>query len=297
MAASKVARRRFDAVIVGAGGSGMLCSLQLANAGLNVAVLSKVFPTRSHTVAAQGGVAASLGHSEDDHWHWHMYDTVKGSDWLGDQDAIEFMCREAPNVVYELEHFGMPFDRNPDGTIYQRPFDNGAIADWSINGSGNRTLYYDPTTFTNGTATSLTPLNADVATAATLQTTLGAATATDAAAHRNGATRLLLEALERAGGEARGANVNVGTFEFRSTYITSITQRKSGCQRPERGAGIAQEERGFLDRESAAHALQLVARPLVFRLEHDPPVVGPKRGDDVDTVRGAGYRLRSDGGR
>ncbi|MDQ3187950.1 MAG: succinate dehydrogenase flavoprotein subunit [Pseudomonadota bacterium] len=117
-----LARRRFDAVIVGAGGAGMRCSLQLANAGLNVAVLSKVFPTRSHTVAAQGGIGASLGNMTEDNWLWHMFDTVKGSDYLGDQDAIEFMCREAPHVVYELEHFGMPFDRNADGTIYQRPF-------------------------------------------------------------------------------------------------------------------------------------------------------------------------------
>lgn len=122
MTPTKMARRRFDAVIVGAGGSGMRCSLQLAQAGLNVAVLSKVFPTRSHTVAAQGGIGASLGNMTEDNWLWHMFDTVKGSDYLGDQDAIEFMCREAPKVVYELEHFGMPFDRNPDGTIYQRPF-------------------------------------------------------------------------------------------------------------------------------------------------------------------------------
>ena len=119
---SAVSRRRFDVVIVGAGGSGMRASLQLARAGLNVAVLSKVFPTRSHTVAAQGGIGASLGNMSEDNWHYHFYDTVKGSDWLGDQDAIEFMCREAPKVVYELEHLGMPFDRNPDGTIYQRPF-------------------------------------------------------------------------------------------------------------------------------------------------------------------------------
>ncbi|MFY9511878.1 MAG: succinate dehydrogenase flavoprotein subunit [Rubrivivax sp.] len=119
---AQIAKRKFDVVIVGAGGSGMQASLRLAQAGLNVAVLSKVFPTRSHTVAAQGGIGASLGNMSEDNWHYHFYDTVKGSDWLGDQDAIEFMCREAPKVVYELEHFGMPFDRNPDGTIYQRPF-------------------------------------------------------------------------------------------------------------------------------------------------------------------------------
>ncbi|HEY6773443.1 MAG TPA: FAD-dependent oxidoreductase, partial [Oxalicibacterium sp.] len=119
---SSIPVRHFDAIIIGAGGSGMRASLQLAEAGLSVAVLSKVFPTRSHTVAAQGGIGASLGNMAEDNWYWHMFDTIKGSDYLGDQDAIEFMCREAPRVVYELEHFGMPFDRNADGTIYQRPF-------------------------------------------------------------------------------------------------------------------------------------------------------------------------------
>jgi succinate dehydrogenase / fumarate reductase flavoprotein subunit len=118
----KVAKRTFDAVIVGAGGAGMRAAVSLAESGLKTAVISKVFPTRSHTVAAQGGVSASLGNSEPDDWRWHMYDTVKGSDWLGDQDAIEFMCKQAPQVVVELEHFGMPFDRTDDGKIYQRPF-------------------------------------------------------------------------------------------------------------------------------------------------------------------------------
>ncbi|SEK83197.1 succinate dehydrogenase flavoprotein subunit [Nitrosovibrio tenuis] len=117
-----IAKRKFDAVIVGAGGAGMRAALQLSEAGLKVAVLSKVFPTRSHTVAAQGGIAAALGNVTEDNWHWHMYDTVKGSDYLGDQDAIEFMCRQASEVVYELEHFGMPFDRLENGKIYQRPF-------------------------------------------------------------------------------------------------------------------------------------------------------------------------------
>jgi succinate dehydrogenase / fumarate reductase flavoprotein subunit len=117
-----IVTRKFDAVIVGAGGAGMRAALQLSEAGLKVAVLSKVFPTRSHTVAAQGGIAAALGNVTEDNWHWHMYDTVKGSDYLGDQDAIEFMCRQASEVVYELEHFGMPFDRLGNGKIYQRPF-------------------------------------------------------------------------------------------------------------------------------------------------------------------------------
>jgi len=117
-----ITKRKFDVVIVGAGGAGMRAALQLSEGGFKVAVLSKVFPTRSHTVAAQGGIAASLGNVTEDNWHWHMYDTVKGSDYLGDQDAIEFMCRQASEVVYELEHFGMPFDRLENGKIYQRPF-------------------------------------------------------------------------------------------------------------------------------------------------------------------------------
>ena len=119
---SELTVRRFDAVVVGAGGSGMRAALELARADLKVAVLTKVFPTRSHTVAAQGGIAAPLANSTEDNWHWHMYDTVKGSDYLGDQDAIEYMCRRANEVVIELEHMGMPFDRLENGKIYQRPF-------------------------------------------------------------------------------------------------------------------------------------------------------------------------------
>ena len=114
--------RKFDAVVVGAGGAGLRAALQLSKAGVNTAVLSKVFPTRSHTVAAQGGISASLGNVQDDNWEWHMYDTVKGSDWLGDQDAIEFMTSNAVEAVVELEHMGMPFDRVESGKIYQRPF-------------------------------------------------------------------------------------------------------------------------------------------------------------------------------
>lgn len=112
----------FDAVIVGGGGSGMRTALQLAASGLKVGLLSKVFPTRSHTVSAQGGITSALGNADDDHWHWHMYDTVKGSDYIGDQDAIEYMCQVGPEVVYELEHMGLPFSRMDNGKIYQRPF-------------------------------------------------------------------------------------------------------------------------------------------------------------------------------
>ncbi len=112
----------FDVVVVGAGGSGLRATLGAAQEGLKTACVTKVFPTRSHTVAAQGGIAASLGNMGDDDWRWHMYDTVKGSDWLGDQDSIEYLCREAPKAVYELEHWGMPFSRTDEGKIYQRPF-------------------------------------------------------------------------------------------------------------------------------------------------------------------------------
>ena len=115
-------RRRFDALIIGAGGGGLRAALQLSRADANVAVVSKVFPTRSHTVAAQGGVNAALANVVPDNWHWHMFDTVKGSDYLGDQDAIEYMCRVAPKLVYELEHFGVPFSRLDNGKIYQRAF-------------------------------------------------------------------------------------------------------------------------------------------------------------------------------
>ena len=118
----KIIDHIYDTVVVGAGGSGLRATMGSAEAGLKTACITKVFPTRSHTVAAQGGIAASLGNNSPDHWQWHMYDTVKGSDWLGDQDAIEYMVREAPQAVYELEHAGVPFSRNADGTIYQRPF-------------------------------------------------------------------------------------------------------------------------------------------------------------------------------
>ncbi|MBS0296465.1 MAG: succinate dehydrogenase flavoprotein subunit [Proteobacteria bacterium] len=122
MAAYEFVDHQFDVVVVGAGGSGLRAALGCAQAGLKTACVTKVFPTRSHTVAAQGGISASLGNMGEDDWRWHMYDTVKGSDWLGDQDAIEYMVREAPKAVYELEHWGVPFSRTPEGKIYQRAF-------------------------------------------------------------------------------------------------------------------------------------------------------------------------------
>ncbi|MAV46694.1 MAG: succinate dehydrogenase flavoprotein subunit [Alphaproteobacteria bacterium TMED89] len=128
----------FDVVVVGAGGSGLRATLGLAEAGLKTANLTKVFPTRSHTVAAQGGIAASLGNMGEDDWRWHMYDTVKGSDWLGDQDAIEYMTREAVPAIIELEHYGMPFSRREDGKIYQRPF-GGMTTNYGKGGQAERT--------------------------------------------------------------------------------------------------------------------------------------------------------------
>ncbi|MEO7602484.1 MAG: succinate dehydrogenase flavoprotein subunit [Sphingomicrobium sp.] len=122
MSAYKIVDHSFDVVVVGAGGAGLRATMGAAGEGLKTACITKVFPTRSHTVAAQGGIAASLGNMGPDHWTWHMYDTVKGSDWLGDQDAIEYLCREAPAAVIELEHAGMPFSRTADGRIYQRAF-------------------------------------------------------------------------------------------------------------------------------------------------------------------------------
>jgi succinate dehydrogenase / fumarate reductase flavoprotein subunit len=128
----------YDVVVVGAGGAGLRATLGAAEAGLRTACITKVFPTRSHTVAAQGGVAASLGNMGPDNWRWHMYDTVKGSDWLGDQDAIEYLCRHAPDAVYELEHYGVPFSRTEDGKIYQRPF-GGMTTDFGNGPPAQRT--------------------------------------------------------------------------------------------------------------------------------------------------------------
>ncbi|HTO41701.1 MAG TPA: succinate dehydrogenase flavoprotein subunit [Rhizomicrobium sp.] len=122
MTAYPITDHTFDVVVVGAGGAGLRATLECAANGLRTACITKVFPTRSHTVAAQGGVAAALGNMGEDDWRWHMYDTVKGSDWLGDQDAIEYLCRHAPEAVYELEHFGVPFSRTEEGKIYQRAF-------------------------------------------------------------------------------------------------------------------------------------------------------------------------------
>src|SRR5258705_2351312 len=122
MEAYKIQQHKYDVVVVGAGGAGLRATFGLAEKGLQTACLTKVFPTRSHTVAAQGGISAALGNMGEDDWRYHFFDTVKGSDWLGDQDAIEYMCRNAMAAVIELEHYGVPFSRTEDGRIYQRPF-------------------------------------------------------------------------------------------------------------------------------------------------------------------------------
>ncbi|WP_029085904.1 succinate dehydrogenase flavoprotein subunit [Brevundimonas aveniformis] len=138
MTTYQIVDHAYDVVVVGAGGSGLRAALGCAQAGLKTACVTKVFPTRSHTVAAQGGIAASLGNMGEDDWRWHMFDTVKGSDWLGDQDAIEYMCREAPKAVYELEHWGVPFSRTEEGKIYQRAF-GGMTKDFGKGGPVQRT--------------------------------------------------------------------------------------------------------------------------------------------------------------
>jgi succinate dehydrogenase / fumarate reductase flavoprotein subunit len=128
----------YDVIVVGAGGAGLRATFGMAEQGLSTACISKVFPTRSHTVAAQGGISAALGNMGKDDWRWHMYDTIKGSDWLGDQDAIEYMCREAPDAIIELEHYGVPFSRTKDGKIYQRPF-GGMTTDYGNGPAAQRT--------------------------------------------------------------------------------------------------------------------------------------------------------------
>ncbi len=137
MSAYKVIDHEYDVVVLGAGGSGLRAAVGLSEAGLKTACISKVFPTRSHTSAAQGGISAALGNMGEDDWRWHMYDTVKGSDWLGDQDAIEYLCKEAPRAVVELERYGVPFSRTDDGKIYQRPF--GGMTKNYGNGTAQRT--------------------------------------------------------------------------------------------------------------------------------------------------------------
>ena len=122
MSSYEIIDHQYDVVVLGAGGSGLRAAVGLSEAGLKTACISKVFPTRSHTSAAQGGISAALGNMGEDDWRWHMYDTVKGADWLGDQDSIEYLCKEAPKAVIELEKYGVPFSRTEDGKIYQRPF-------------------------------------------------------------------------------------------------------------------------------------------------------------------------------
>ena len=134
----KIIEHQYDALVIGAGGAGLRATMGLAEKGYNVACVSKLFPTRSHTVAAQGGINAALGNITEDDWKWHFYDTVKGSDWLGDQDAIHYMCKEAPNSVLELERYGLPFSRTEEGKIYQRAF-GGQSLDYGKGGQAYRT--------------------------------------------------------------------------------------------------------------------------------------------------------------
>ena len=136
---SKLKVLEFDGIVVGGGGSGLMSSLQLAQSGFKTAVVSKVFPTRSHTVSAQGGITCAIQSADpDDDWRWHMYDTVKGSDFIGDQDSIEYMCQEGPKAVFELEHMGLPFSRTEEGKIYQRAF-GGQSKDYGKGGQAERT--------------------------------------------------------------------------------------------------------------------------------------------------------------
>ena len=122
MAGYEIVDHEYDVLVVGAGGAGLRATLGMAQKNLRTACITKVFPTRSHTVAAQGGISAALGNMGEDDWRWHMYDTIKGSDWLGDQDAIQYMCQNAPQAIIELEHYGVPFSRTEEGKIYQRAF-------------------------------------------------------------------------------------------------------------------------------------------------------------------------------
>lgn len=138
MSEYKIVNHEYDVVVVGAGGAGLRATFGMAEAGLRTACVTKVFPTRSHTVAAQGGISAALGNMSEDDWRWHMYDTVKGSDWLGDQDAIQYMCQNAPEAIYELEHYGVPFSRTKEGKIYQRPF-GGMTTKYGEGGPAQRT--------------------------------------------------------------------------------------------------------------------------------------------------------------
>ena len=134
----KIIDHEFDVLVVGAGGAGLRATFGMSSKGLKTACISKVFPTRSHTVAAQGGISGALGNMGEDDWRWHAYDTIKGSDWLGDQDAIEYMCKTAPEAIIELEHYGVPFSRNEEGKIYQRPF-GGMTKGYGEGGTATRT--------------------------------------------------------------------------------------------------------------------------------------------------------------